>query len=79
MPRADGDLAPKTAWELEAERARERAEAETTWTEKGTSREMVAAALTPTSPSERKTRGTRKAASDALAARVAGDAPKPQV
>ena len=79
VPRADGDLAPKTAWELEAERARERAEAETTWTEKGASREMVAAALTPASPSERKTRGTRKAASDALAARVAGDdAPKPQ-
>ncbi|HYH37400.1 MAG TPA: hypothetical protein VD860_04195 [Azospirillum sp.] len=78
VPRADGVLTPMTAWELEAQNERERADAETSWAERGRSREMVDAALTPAPGSGRKRRVTRKAASDALAARLAADAPKPQ-
>ncbi|ALJ39407.1 MULTISPECIES: integrase catalytic domain-containing protein [Azospirillum] len=77
VPRADGLLTPLTAWEWEAQKERERAEAETSWMERGKSREMVDAALTPTAGTGRKPRVSRKAASEAVAARVAGDAPKP--
>lgn len=77
VPRADGVLTPLTAWELEAQNERERAEAETSWMERGKSREMVDAALTPAAGAGRKPRVSRKAASGALAARVAGEAPKP--
>lgn len=76
VPRADGVLTPMTAWELDAQNGRERQEAGTSWAERGKSREMVDEALTPP-PRPRKARVSRKAASDALAAPVASEAPKP--
>lgn len=63
-----------TDWELDAQNGRERKEAGTSWAERGKSREMVDEALIP---KPRKVRVSRKTASDALAARIAGDSPKP--
>lgn len=74
VPRADGDLRKLTEWESKAERAARRREAETSWQTKAQDRERVDGVFRRAAA--RKPR-TRKEASDAKAAEVAREAPRP--
>lgn len=81
VPRADGDLRPITEWERKAERAAERAEAGTTWSQRAQDRDRIVAigrraAAAPTQGKSKKL--SRKDATDALAADLARQTPKPR-
>lgn len=80
VPRADGDLAPLTEWDLKQQRKARREEAGTSWSKRAQDRERIDAINARAEnrlQSSRKSGIGRRVASNGVASAIAASAPKP--